>query len=65
MASLDQLPGIVDAVGEKVTVLYDSGVRGGADAFKALALGAKAVLFGKPTSLQVFVLSSGIHTPYE
>jgi len=28
-------------------VLYDSGIRGGADAFKALALGAKAVLFGR------------------
>lgn len=47
VGSLDQLPAIVDAVGDKVTVLFDSGVRGGADAFKALALGAKAVLFGK------------------
>lgn len=47
VASLDQLPAIVDAVGEKVTILYDSGIRGGADAFKALALGAKAVLFGE------------------
>jgi isopentenyl diphosphate isomerase/L-lactate dehydrogenase-like FMN-dependent dehydrogenase len=48
MASLDALPGIVDAVGEQVDVLFDSGVRTGADALKALALGAKAVLYGRP-----------------
>ncbi|CAD6565471.1 MAG: hypothetical protein CYPHOPRED_005646 [Cyphobasidiales sp. Tagirdzhanova-0007] len=47
VASLDQLPAIVDAVGEKLTIIYDSGIRSGSDAFKALALGAKAVLFGR------------------
>jgi isopentenyl diphosphate isomerase/L-lactate dehydrogenase-like FMN-dependent dehydrogenase len=48
IASLDALPAIVDAVGERIPVLLDSGVRGGADVFKALALGARAVLIGRP-----------------
>jgi isopentenyl diphosphate isomerase/L-lactate dehydrogenase-like FMN-dependent dehydrogenase len=48
VASLDALPAVVAAVGHKVPVLLDSGVRGGADAFKALALGARAVLIGRP-----------------
>jgi lactate 2-monooxygenase len=48
VASLDALPSIVDAVGGRVPVLLDSGIRGGADIFKALALGARAVLIGRP-----------------
>lgn len=48
IASLDALPGIVEAVHGRVPVLLDSGIRGGADVFKALALGAKAVLLGRP-----------------
>jgi lactate 2-monooxygenase len=48
IASLDALPAIVSAVGERVPVLLDSGIRGGADVFKALALGARAVLIGRP-----------------
>jgi lactate 2-monooxygenase len=48
VASLDALPAVVDAVGRDVPVLLDSGIRGGADAFKALALGARAVLIGRP-----------------
>jgi lactate 2-monooxygenase len=48
IASLDALPPIVDAVGEGLTVLLDSGIRSGADIFKALALGADAVLIGRP-----------------
>jgi isopentenyl diphosphate isomerase/L-lactate dehydrogenase-like FMN-dependent dehydrogenase len=48
IASLDALPPIIDAVGEEMTVLLDSGVRSGADAFKALSLGADAVLVGRP-----------------
>jgi isopentenyl diphosphate isomerase/L-lactate dehydrogenase-like FMN-dependent dehydrogenase len=48
IASLDALPAIVDAVGEDLAVLLDSGVRSGADVAKALALGARAVLLGRP-----------------
>ncbi|HSK23085.1 MAG TPA: alpha-hydroxy-acid oxidizing protein [Egicoccus sp.] len=48
IASLDALPGVVDAVGGEVPVLFDSGVRTGADAAVAIALGARAVLVGRP-----------------
>ncbi|MHB1569350.1 MAG: alpha-hydroxy-acid oxidizing protein [Solirubrobacteraceae bacterium] len=48
IASLDALPAIVDAVGGEVQILLDSGVRTGADVVKALALGADAVLVGRP-----------------
>jgi L-lactate dehydrogenase (cytochrome) len=48
VASLDALPPIAEAVGEELEVLFDSGVRGGADALKALALGADAVCLGRP-----------------
>ncbi|KAI3573655.1 FMN-dependent dehydrogenase [Fusarium oxysporum f. sp. albedinis] len=48
MASFEILPEIVEAVGDKITVLFDSGIRTGADAMKALCLGAKAVLVGRP-----------------
>jgi isopentenyl diphosphate isomerase/L-lactate dehydrogenase-like FMN-dependent dehydrogenase len=47
-ASLDALPEVVDAVGGRVPVLMDGGVRRGTDALKALALGAQAVLVGRP-----------------
>jgi lactate 2-monooxygenase len=48
VGSLDMLPEIVAAVGDRLTVLFDSGVRTGADIVKALALGANAVLLGRP-----------------
>jgi lactate 2-monooxygenase len=48
IAALDALPGVVDAVPESMPVLFDSGVRTAADAFVALALGARAVLLGRP-----------------
>jgi lactate 2-monooxygenase len=48
IAALDALPAVVSAVEGKVPVLMDSGVRGGADVFKALALGATAVGIGRP-----------------
>jgi lactate 2-monooxygenase len=48
MASIDALPHVVDAVGDEVPVLFDSGVRSGADVAVALALGADAVLLGRP-----------------
>lgn len=48
IATLDALPGVVEAAGDDLAVLMDSGIRSGADAFKALALGAQAVLLGRP-----------------
>jgi lactate 2-monooxygenase len=48
IATLDALPAVVEAVEGRIPVLLDSGVRGGADVFKALALGARAVLIGRP-----------------
>jgi len=48
IATLDALPAVVEAVDGRIPVLLDSGVRGGADVFKALALGARAVLIGRP-----------------
>ncbi len=48
IATLDALPRVVEAVDGRIPVLLDSGVRGGADVFKALALGARAVLIGRP-----------------
>lgn len=48
IASLDALPGVVRAVDDRIPVLFDSGIRGGADVFKALSLGARAVLLGRP-----------------
>jgi L-lactate dehydrogenase (cytochrome) len=48
LASLDALPAIAAAVGDELAILFDSGVRGGADVIKALALGADAVCLGRP-----------------
>jgi (S)-mandelate dehydrogenase len=49
MAPIEVLPEIVEAVGKRITVMMDSGVRRGADVVKALALGAQAVLIGRAT----------------
>ena len=48
IASLDALPAIAEAAGGDLAILLDSGIRTGADTFKALALGADAVLLGRP-----------------
>jgi isopentenyl diphosphate isomerase/L-lactate dehydrogenase-like FMN-dependent dehydrogenase len=48
VGALDALPAIAEAVGGQASVLFDSGIRGGADMVKALALGARAVLIGRP-----------------
>jgi isopentenyl diphosphate isomerase/L-lactate dehydrogenase-like FMN-dependent dehydrogenase len=46
--ALEALPRVVDAVGDRTSVLFDSGIRRGADVFKAMALGARSVLLGRP-----------------
>jgi isopentenyl diphosphate isomerase/L-lactate dehydrogenase-like FMN-dependent dehydrogenase len=48
VGALDALPGVAEAVAGRVPVLFDSGIRRGADVFKAVALGAQAVLLGRP-----------------
>jgi (S)-mandelate dehydrogenase len=48
-APIDALPQVADAVASRLTVLMDSGVRRGSDVVKALALGAKTVMIGRPT----------------
>ena len=52
-ASLDTLPAIVAAVKGKATILLDSGVRRGTDIVKAIALGADAVMAGRPTAFGI------------
>ena len=52
-ASLDTLPEIVAAVKGKVTILLDSGIRRGTDIVKAIALGADAVMAGRPTAFGI------------
>ena len=47
-APIEALPAIAEAAGHRVTVLVDSGFRRGSDVVKALALGAQAVLLGRP-----------------
>jgi (S)-2-hydroxy-acid oxidase len=49
-STIESLPEVIDGVGGKVPVLVDGGVRRGTDIFKALALGATAVGFGRPHS---------------
>jgi isopentenyl diphosphate isomerase/L-lactate dehydrogenase-like FMN-dependent dehydrogenase len=49
VATLDSLPEVVAAVGDRATIFLDSGIRHGSDIIKALALGAKAVLIGRAT----------------
>jgi len=47
-ASVEALPGVIDAVAGRVPVLMDGGIRRGSDVLKALALGARACLIGRP-----------------
>jgi isopentenyl diphosphate isomerase/L-lactate dehydrogenase-like FMN-dependent dehydrogenase len=49
-SALEALPEVIDAVAGKVPVLLDSGIRSGGDIVKAMALGAKAVLVGRPVA---------------
>ncbi len=48
IGAFDALPAIAEAVDNQIPILLDSGVRSGADVFKAIALGAKAVCIGRP-----------------
>ncbi len=48
LAALDALPRVADAVGNQTTLLFDSGIRRGSDILKAMALGARSVLLGRP-----------------
>ncbi|MBC9713067.1 lactate 2-monooxygenase [Streptomyces sp. TRM66268-LWL] len=48
IGAADALPKVADAVGDRLTVLFDSGIRSGDDIAKALALGARSVLIGRP-----------------
>jgi 4-hydroxymandelate oxidase len=48
VAGADALPEVVDAVGDRVELYVDGGIRRGTDVLKALALGARAVLVGRP-----------------
>ena len=56
IASLDALPDVVQAVGSKVPLLLDGGVRRGTDVLKALCLGASGVLIGRP---YLYALAAG------
>jgi len=55
-ASVDALAEVVDAVGDEVEVLVDGGIRRGSDVARALALGAKAAMIGRPWA---FALAQG------
>ncbi len=60
VASLHALPDIADAVGDRATVLIDSGVRAGSDVVTALALGADAVMIGRPYITVLAVAGCGV-----
>ena len=53
-ATAEVLPAIANAVGGKLTIFVDGGIRSGMDVFKALALGADAVLIGRPFVTMVY-----------
>jgi lactate 2-monooxygenase len=56
IAAFEALPDVAEAVGDQLPILMDSGIRSGADVFKALALGASAVCIGRP---YVYALALG------
>ncbi len=53
VAPLEVLPEVMDAVGTRITVMLDSGFRSGTDVLKAIAMGAKTALFGRPAAYAV------------
>ena len=54
MATADVLPQIVEAVGGKMKIFVDGGIRTGTDVFKALALGADAVIIARPFVVSIY-----------
>lgn len=56
VGALEMLPAIADAVGNAGDIVFDSGIRSGADVLKAIALGADAVGLGRP---YIFALAAG------
>jgi lactate 2-monooxygenase len=56
IAAFEALPGVAEVVGDQLPILMDSGIRSGADVFKALAMGASAVCIGRP---YVYALALG------
>ena len=53
VAPLEVLPEVMDAAGTRITVMLDSGFRSGTDVLKAIAMGAKTALFGRPAAYAV------------
>lgn len=53
-STAEVLPSIVEAVGGKLTIFVDGGIRSGVDVFRALALGADAVLIGRPVLTAIY-----------
>lgn len=65
-ATIEALPEIVDAVGSKLVVMIDGGIRNGTDVFKAIALGAQLVFVGRPVIYGLAVNGqSGIESVFE
>lgn len=58
LSAIDALPAIVEAVSGKTKIIYDSGLRGGVDIIRALALGADFCLLGRPFLFSVAALGS-------
>jgi 4-hydroxymandelate oxidase len=50
LSGADALPEVAEAVGDRLDVLVDGGIRRGSDVIKALALGARAVMVGRPVA---------------
>jgi isopentenyl diphosphate isomerase/L-lactate dehydrogenase-like FMN-dependent dehydrogenase len=65
-SALEALPEVVEAVGNKIPVILDSGVRSGGDVVKALAFGAGAVLVGRPVAWGVAAFGArGVERVFE
>ena len=63
ISTIEALPEVVKAVNQQIPVIMDSGIRGGADMFKALALGAKAVCIGRPFAYALAIAgTAGVKT---